>query len=160
MEISESRREDIDEIVDFIMTRTPQQDRVILRSVLNQNAVRSRRVLLARESGGALAGVSVAQAAENLPAGLLTVMVSTRADQGGRGLGSRLHTAALADLPDEVTQLVTAILDGDRTSLDVARHWGYTSVQRSMTVACALADATAPEPPSGDFQRSFTYGSI
>ena len=150
MEISEARRDDVDEIVDFMMTRTPQQDRAILRLILNQKAVRSRRVLVARESGGALAGVSIAQAAENLPAGVLSVMVNTRADHGGRGLGSRLYTAALADLADEVTQLVTVVLDGDQTSLDVARHWGFTSAQRSVTVSCALADATAPEPPSGD----------
>jgi GNAT superfamily N-acetyltransferase len=153
MEISEAGPGDVDEIVEFMMTRTPQQDRVLLRLVFHQKAVRSRRVLVAREAGGALAGVGIAQAPENLPPGLLSVMVTTRSDLGGRGLGSRLYSAALADLADlagEVTQLVTAVLDGDQPSLDVARHWGFTSVQRSMTVSRALADATAPEPPGDD----------
>jgi len=150
MELTEARLpDDVDEIVDFLVTRTPKQDRVILRSVLNPKAVRSRRVLVAREFGGGLAGVGIAQAAGDLPAGALSVMVSTRADHGGRGLGSRLYTAVLADLEDEVIQLVTCVLDGDQTSLDVARHWGFTRLHRSITISCALVDAKPPEPPSG-----------
>lgn len=150
MEIAEAHLpNDVDEIVDFMVTRTPKQDRVSVRSVLSNKAVRSQRVLVAREFDGALAGVSVAQASGRLPAGVLSVMVSTRIDHGGRGLGSRLYTAALAGLGDEVVQLVTCVHDGDQTSLDVAHHWGFTRVQRSITISCALADATPPQPPSG-----------
>ncbi len=150
MEIAEARLpEDVDEIVDFWVARTPKQDRVILRSVLNPKGVRTRRVLVARDSGGAMAGVGVAQAADDLPPDALSVMVSTRADQGGRGLGSRLYAGVLADLKDEVARLVTCVLDGDQASMDVAQHWGFTRLHGSITISRTLADAEHPEPPSG-----------
>ncbi|MCI0686248.1 MAG: hypothetical protein L0Y54_03270, partial [Sporichthyaceae bacterium] len=142
MEFAEARLpEHADEIVDFVVTRTPKQDRVILRSELNQQTARSLRVLVAREPDGALAGVGVARAASNLPAGALLVMVSTGADHGRRGLGSHLYAAVLADSDDEMTHLVACVLDGDQTSLDVAHHWGFEGQQRSVTTSCALTDA-------------------
>jgi GNAT superfamily N-acetyltransferase len=73
--------------------------------------------------------------------------VSTRADHGGQGLGSRLFAAALAEPGDEVTRLVGCVLDGDQTSLEVARHWGFEHTQTSITSACVLADAAYAEPP-------------
>jgi hypothetical protein len=47
MEIAEARLpDDADEIVDFVVTRTPKQDRVILRSDLDPETARSIRVLV------------------------------------------------------------------------------------------------------------------
>ena len=142
MEIAEARLPgDAHEIVDFVVKRTPKQDRVILRSELDQDTARSLRVLVAREPDGSLAGVGIARTSANLPAGALFVIVSTREDHGGRGLGSRLYAAALVDPGDEVTRLVACVLDGDHRSLDVAHHWGFERKERSITISCALADA-------------------
>jgi hypothetical protein len=126
MEITEGRLpNDADAIVDLVATRTPKYDWVILRSDLNPETAGSLRVVAAREPDGTLAGVGVARTASNLPAGALFVIVSTRADLGGLGIGSRLYAAVLADLDDVVTHLVACVVDGDPTSLDVAGHWGF-----------------------------------
>ena len=150
MEIAEARLPgDAHEIVDFVVQRTPQQDRVILRSELDQDTARSLRVLVAREPDGSLAGVSIGRTAATLPAGALFVIVSTREDHEGRGLGSRLYAAASADPGDDVTRLVACVLEGDHRSLSVARHWGFERMERSITSSCALADAPPVEPPGG-----------
>jgi GNAT superfamily N-acetyltransferase len=105
--------------------------------------------MVARGGDGGLAGVAVARTAATLPAGALFVMVSTRADCGGRGLGSRLFAAAVAEPGDEVTRLVGCVLDGDQVSMDVALHWGFERVQTSITSACVLEEAPYVEPPGG-----------
>lgn len=150
MEITEARLpDDADAIVDFVVKRTPKQDRATLRSDLDADTARSLRVLVARESDGALAGVGVARTSANLPAGALFVIVTTRADLGGRGLGSRLYAAVLVEPGDDVTRLMGCVLDGDQASMDVALHWGFERKQTSITSACALADAVSVEPPGG-----------
>jgi GNAT superfamily N-acetyltransferase len=136
-----------EEVVDFLVQRTPMLDRALLRSDLDQGTARTLRVLVGRERDGALAGVGVARTSANLPAGALFITVSTRADRGGQGLGSRLFAAALAEPGDEVTRLVGCVLDGDQTSMDVARHWGFERTQTSITSACVLEDAAYVEPP-------------
>lgn len=150
MEITEARLpDDADEIVQFVVNRTPKQDRAILRSDLDQSTAHSVRVLVAREPDGVLAGVSAARTSANLPAGALFVIVSTRADHGGRGLGSRLFAATLAESSDDVTRLVGCVLDGDQASMAVARHWGFERKQTSITSACVLDDAVPAEPLVG-----------
>lgn len=150
MEIIAARLpDDADAVVDFVVSRTPKQDRVILRADLNRETARSLRVVVARRPDGALAGVGVARAASNLPAGKMFVMVSTRADLGGQGLGSRLYAAVLSGLDDDVSGLVACVLDDDRRSLAVARHWGFRHGQTTVTTSCALTGAAVPEPPAG-----------
>ncbi|GAA2151036.1 GNAT family N-acetyltransferase [Nocardioides koreensis] len=150
MEISEARLPvDADEIVEFVVKRTPGQDRAVLRADLDLNSARSLRVLVAREADGAMAGVALARASANLPAGALFVMVVTRADCGGRGLGSRLFAAVLAEPADDVTRLVGCVLDGDQVSMDVALRWGFERRQTSITSACVLDGAVSVEPPRG-----------
>jgi GNAT superfamily N-acetyltransferase len=104
---------------------------------------------VSREPDGALAGVGVARTSSDLPAGALFVIVSTRADFGRRGLGSRIYAAALVEPGDDVTRLVGCVLDGDRASMDVALHWGFERKQTSITNACVLDDAASVEPPGG-----------
>jgi GNAT superfamily N-acetyltransferase len=150
IEITEAHLpDDAGAIVDFVATRTPKYDRVILRSDLNPETAGSLRVVVAREPEGTPAGVGVARTASNLPAGALFVIVSTRADLGGLGIGSRLYAAVLADLDDDVTHLVACVLDGDLTSLDVAGHWGFRHQQLTVTTCCALGSAMTPEATGG-----------
>lgn len=150
MKIAEARLPDhADQIVGFMVNRAPKQDRTILRADLDQGTARSLRVLVAREPDGALAGVAFARTSANLPAGALFVTVSTRADLGGRGLGSRLFAAALAEPDDDVIRLVGCVLDGDQPSMDVALHWGFERKQTSITSAFALDNTVPAEPPHG-----------
>ncbi len=101
---------DADEIVDFVVKRTPEQDRAILRSDLDPGTALSLRVLVAREPDGAPAGVGVARRSANLLAGAVLVIVSTRADCGGRGLGLRLYARLLAEPGDDVTRLCRRVV--------------------------------------------------
>ena len=147
MEITEARLpDDADELVDFVVNRTPTQDRTTVRADLDRGTAGSLRVLVARETDGAPAGVAVARTSANLPAGALLVIVSTRVDHGGQGLGSRLFAAALADPDDEVTRVVGCVLDGDQHSMDVALHWGFERKQTSITSACAWISTSPPVP--------------
>ena len=131
--------------VDFMVACTPELDRAILRSDLNEGTARSLRAYLVYQHGGALAGVSFARTASNLPEGAAFAMVSTHADLGGRGLGSRLFSAMLADLEDDVNRLVTCVLADDQVSLAVARHWGFQEAQLSITTSVFLTRTAAPE---------------
>ncbi len=136
-------------IVDFVVDRTPKQDRAILRSELNQETARSLRAYFVHQHAGTLAGVSFARTASNLPEGAAFVMVSTRADLGGRGLGSGLIAKILADLESHVNRLVTCVLADDQESLGVARHWGFQDVQLSVTTSVVLTGTAAPDPTKG-----------
>ncbi|WP_165553412.1 GNAT family N-acetyltransferase [Kribbella capetownensis] len=150
MEITQVRLpDDADEVIDFVVKRTPKRDRVILRSELDGQTAQSLRVLAVREPDGTLAGVAAARTSANLPAGALLVIVSTRADCGRRGLGSRLLAAALAGPGDDVTRVVGCVLDGDQASTEVALHWGFELEQTSITSSCTLAEAPPAEPPGG-----------
>ena len=51
----------------------------------------------------------------------------------GRGLGHDLHARCLAAHSERVTDVRTRVYDGDETAMAVARHWGYESVQLSIT---------------------------
>ena len=85
MEITEARLpDDADELVDFVVNRTPKQDRTTVRADLDHGTAGSLHVLVAREIDGAPAGVAVARTSANLPAGALLVIVSTRVDHGGQ----------------------------------------------------------------------------
>jgi hypothetical protein len=48
-----------------------------------------------------------------------------------------------------VSRLVACVLDGDQTSLDVARHWGFIPEQLSVTTSVAVTAAVPPEPTGG-----------
>jgi len=136
-------------IVDFVVARTPAHDRAILRSDLNEGTARSLRAYHVYQHGGALAGVSFARTASNLPEGAAFVMVSTHADLAGRGLGSGLFSAMLADLVGDVNRLVTCVFADDQASLGVARHWGFQDVQLSITSSVVLTGTATPGPIVG-----------
>jgi L-amino acid N-acyltransferase YncA len=104
---------------------------------------------VAREPDGTPAGIAVARTAANLPKDALLVIVSTRTDLGGRGLGSRLYAAALTDPGDEVARLVGCVVDGDQRSMAVALHWGFELLQTSVTSACTLGDTGPVGLPHG-----------
>lgn len=151
MDITEARLpDDTDEIVDLVTRRTPQQDRAILRSDLDRGTASSLQVVVARDADGALAGAALARTDPNRPVGAMFVLVSTRADRGGRGLGSRLFAAATAEPGDDVTRLATCVLDEDHASVAVARHWGFEHKQTSVTSACVLDEVAIPfDRPAG-----------
>lgn len=149
VEIAEARLpEDVEEVVDLVVARTPAQDRVILRSDLDPGTAVSLRVLVARDPAGGLAGAALARTSVDQPPGSLLVLVTTRQDMSGRGLGSRLFAEARAGAGPDVTRLVTCVRDGDAVAEAVARHWGFEHRQTSVTAACALSGATAVSGPA------------
>ncbi len=75
------------------------------------------------------------------------VMVDDR--DAGAGLGHDLHERCLASHPDSVTDVRTRVFDGDEVAMAVARHWGYESVQLSITSRVELGVVPAPVPPDG-----------
>src|SRR5262245_18707581 len=81
MEFASARLpQDADEIVRFVTTSSPLTDRAILRSALVVETATFLRVLLARGSDGALAGVAVGRAGSNLPTGTVVALVRVRPD--------------------------------------------------------------------------------
>ena len=150
MEITAARLpEDADEIISFVTSSSPLTDRAILRSALTPETAAFLRVLVARRSGRALAGVAVGRAGSNLPAGALFAIVRVSPDSRGQGVGSRLYAGLLADLPDELTRLATGVFHDDEASLAVARHWGFEPAGLSVTTSADVSDASAPTPVEG-----------
>jgi GNAT superfamily N-acetyltransferase len=150
MEVSPAQLpKDTSEIVDFVVARIPEQDRTILRSDLDGESARSLRAYVSYQRRDMLAGVSLVRTASNLPDGAAYVMVCTRADLGGRGLGSALFAAVLSDLGEHVTRLVTCVLEDDHRSMSVARHWGFQEMQSSVTTSVDLFGARVPDPIAG-----------
>jgi len=150
MEITAARLPtDTNAIIDFVASRNPKQDLVNFRSDLNVDTAWSLKAVVAREHNHTLSGFGLARAASNLPAGAVFVIVITRRDLGGQGVARRLFAAVLADIAEDVSGLVTCVMEGDQTSLDVARHWGFQTQQVSVTTSVALADAPKPEARPG-----------
>jgi GNAT superfamily N-acetyltransferase len=141
--------DDADEIISVVTTSSPLTDRAILRSALGPETAAFLRVLMARRSDGALAGVAVGRAGSNLPAGALFAIVRVRPDVKGQGVGSRLYARLLVDLPEDLTRLATGVFADDEASLAVARHWGFESVGLSVTTAVDVSGASAPTPVAG-----------
>lgn len=141
--------DDADEFISFVTTISPLTDRAILRSALVPETAAFLRVLMARRSDGALAGVAVGRAGSNLPAGALFAIVRVRPDVKRQGVGSRLYARLLADLPEDLTRLATGVFADDEASLAVARHWGFESVGLSVTTTVDVSGASAPTPVAG-----------
>ena len=78
-----------------------------------------------------------------------SVLVMVDRQDAGAGLGHDLHERCLAAHPDSVTDVRTRVFDGDEVAMAVARHWGYESVQLSITSRVELDDPAAPVPPHG-----------
>jgi GNAT superfamily N-acetyltransferase len=141
--------EDADEIVSFVTASSPLTDRVVLRSALVLETAAFLRVLLARASDGALAGVAVGRAGSNLPVGALFTFVTVRPGLRRHGVASRLYARLVAELPDDLTRLAAGVFADDEVSLAVARHWGFESQGLSVTTSCDVSLATAPTPVEG-----------
>jgi hypothetical protein len=79
----------------------------------------------------------------------------------GTGLGHDLHARCLAVHPDRVTDVRTRVFDGDEVAMAVARHWGYESVQLSITSRVELGAVTEPAPPdaASGWRRSTSCAS-
>jgi GNAT superfamily N-acetyltransferase len=131
---------EVDEVVDLLSTRTPEVDRVILRTDLEPRTATSLRVLGVRDEEGRLAGAAYARRSASTPAGTALVHVATRADVAGRRVASGLFGAVVDGLDGDVTRLVTSLSEADPVAREVAARWGFSPSMRSLTSSLALAD--------------------
>jgi GNAT superfamily N-acetyltransferase len=99
--------------------------------------------------GDRLAGFATSAHYRGSPDHQRSVHVFVDEAYAGRGLGHDLHARCLAAHSDAVTDVRTRVYDGDETAMAVARHWGYESVQLSITSRVELEATLEPEPPPG-----------
>lgn len=148
MEITEANLDNVEELLDFVVTRTPLADRAMIRGAFGRGATSYLRALTVRGDDGMLAGLGTGLEFPGTPAGMRLIHIRTRADLGGRGIGGRLFGELLEDLGD-TTRLGTGVFDDDDRSLAVARHWGFEVAQLSITTSADLSSASWPTPASG-----------
>ncbi|MGW5237931.1 GNAT family N-acetyltransferase [Monashia sp. NPDC004114] len=140
----------IDEVVDLTVARLPHLSAVEARWVFEAGAnIEDRTVIEALDPHDKLVGVAVTAHPVFAPAGRSFLRVVVSADHEGHGLGSALRSAALEHVPPGTTMLVSGVYDDEPRSLDVARHWGFTTDEHAIESELSLVDLPQPDLPQG-----------
>ena len=133
------------EAVELAAACEPQEDRQWFEKVLNSDFVEQRQVVLAYD-GEAIVGFGLTGHPHPMPADWRILRVLVAPTLRGHGLGGELHARVRTLAPSAGVTLRSSAYDTDPRDLEIARHWGFESVQLSYTSTCAL-DALPPAPP-------------
>ena len=106
-------------------------------------------VLSLAMEGDRLLGYTFAMRIPGVPAHRRTTHVLVADEEAGRGIGRQLYARLRDGLPPSVTEIGTRVYSDDDLSLAVAEHWGFETVQVSITSRLTLVEPPAVEPPAG-----------
>lgn len=81
------------------------------------------------------------------PTGWTFLNVVVAPEHEGRGIGSLVHRALLAETPEGTTQFRGALREETARTHEVATHWGFEVQQRSVASRLALDDPQPPDLP-------------
>ena len=98
---------------------------------------------------GSLLGWGILTHRHTLPPGRRGMRVFVRRDAEGRGLGGRIHAELRGAVAPVAEQLRTRVYDDDERSFAVARHWGFSTEQHSVTSRVDLTSLEEPATPPG-----------
>ncbi len=98
---------------------------------------------------GSLLGWGILTHRHTLPPGRRGMRVFVRRDAEGRGLGGRIHAELRAAVDPGAGQLRTRVYGDDERSLAVARRWGFSAEQHSVTSRADLTTLEEPATPAG-----------
>ena len=147
MHVRDGGEDDVPAMIELALRRCPHFEPWTLSGVFS-GALELDTAPVAYD-GDRLAGFAVSVHFVGSPEHQRSVLVFVDDADAGRGLGHELHALCLAAHPDGVTDLRTRVYDGDDTAMAVARHWGYESVQLSITSRVELSGVTRPDAPAG-----------
>ncbi len=140
----------VDEIVALIMSRLPHLSAGEARWVFEAGeSIEDRAVIEALDQHDRLVGVAVTAHPAFAPTGRSFLRVVVSADHEGHGLGGALRAAALGHVPPGTTMLVSGVYDDEARSLEVARHWGFTTDEHAIESELHLHDLREPDLPDG-----------
>lgn len=97
--------------------------------------------------GDQVLGYTYAMRIPGVPLHRRSTYVLVAAPAEGNGVGRALDEHLRARLAGDVTEITTRVFDDDDRGLAVARHWGFETVQVSITSRLALADVEPATPP-------------
>jgi len=83
------------------------------------------------------------------PPGAAVFLAHVAAAHEGRGVGSTLRQALWDRLPEATTTVRTRVFDDEPRAAEIARHWGFTVEEHSISSRRPLGDLVAPEPGPG-----------
>jgi GNAT superfamily N-acetyltransferase len=145
--LREATREDLRTLVELAVARCPHFEPWLLSLVFSDGTHRDTSVLA--EDADGVVGLGIGWHRDGIPAHQRSALVAVARRAEGQGLGHRLWERVREGVPPVATEVWTRVFDDDQSSLDVARHWGFEVVQRSITSFVDISDAPRPEPREG-----------
>jgi GNAT superfamily N-acetyltransferase len=140
----------VDEIVDLTCARLPHLSAAEARWVFEAgDRIQSRAVIEALDAHDRLVAWAATAHPVFAPAGRSFLRVVVSAEHEGRGLGSALRAAAVEQVPEGTTMLVSGVFDDEPRSLEVARHWGFSIDEHAIESELPLVDLPEPDLPDG-----------
>lgn len=136
-------------LVDLVVREQPHAEPAEIRPIfLDDTIVRERRVVGAYDDGAPV-GCGLLVHMRTRPAGRWGARVVVAESHRDLGVGRDLARALAAELSDDVQDLRTWAYEDDPRSVAIAEHWGFHTLQRSMTSLLDVTGVTAPEAPHG-----------
>ena len=140
MHIREAVDSDHDAIIELVLRRCRQLTPPMVAGIVRDASLTVDRTMLVAHGDGALAGTAVQFQLPGVTPSQFTRYVIVAEHALGRGLARDLVAELDARLPDRVTDLAgTADADDDHT-LAVLDHWGWQTMQTSVTSELPLDD--------------------
>lgn len=138
--IREAVDSDHDAIIELVLRRCRQLTPPMVAGVVRDPSLTIDRTLLVADGEGTLAGMAVQCQFPGMPSTQHTRYVVVAEQALGRGLARDLLAALDARLPAPVTDLAGTADADDAHTLAVLDHWGWQTLQTSVTSELRLDD--------------------
>ena len=147
MQIRDGRPDDKDAVLALSLARCPHTEPWLVEAVFTDGG--HVDVLTVATEDERVVGWGYAMHIPGVPEHQRSCYVLVGDEAAGRGTGRELYARVRAGVPASVTDLRTRVFRGDEVALAVAEHWGFESVQVSITSRLVLDDVAPAVSPDG-----------
>jgi GNAT superfamily N-acetyltransferase len=141
-------RDEHSALVDLVLREQPHAERVEIAPLFLDDTIFQERRVVAAYDDALPVGCGLLTHAHAQPEGRWTARVVVAESHRDRGIGRELAEALLSG-QDDIAELRTWTYDDDPRSVAIAEHWGFHTLQRSLTSLLDVSRVSAPEAPAG-----------
>lgn len=140
-------RDDVPELIALARSRTPNAEPWRIATWFEENADLDAAPAVWLD--GRLAGFGLIGHRRGMPEDNRILSLFVAHHGSGIGLGTELHERCLAAVGPTAAACWVPVHDDDPISLEIATHWGYEIVQRSIASRIDPTGARVQDPPGG-----------